>query len=117
MAKSKVNRSQLIRDYKAKNPTLKPQALSDLIKKEAGLSLAPNYISMILSNARKKGTIGKRGRPKGSTKAATEAKVSAPVAAGSVNLEKLLLVKKFVSQMGSVEKAKAAMSAYAALVD
>lgn len=118
MAKSKINRSEVIRDTSKKHPGLKPKALAEIIKTQTGESIPPTYISMILSNAKKR-KVGKRGRPrlnktgmgKSTSSAASQAK-----SLGGVNIESLIIAKKFISEMGGIDEAKAAVSAMAKLL-
>ncbi len=127
------NKSQAIRDYYATNPKAKPMEVSDALKAQ-GLSVTPAFVSTIRSTSKKK-KVGKPGRPAGSTKRgptpAAEAvskkrgrpagKKSAASSAGrpaasskssgSVSIDSLIKVKNMVESMGSIEEARAALSA------
>jgi hypothetical protein len=104
-SKSGANKSQTIRDYKAANPNASPKEIVEALGK-TGLAVSPQFVSTILSNAKKKGgKPGKRGRKPGR-----------PIAVPVDNLKQLILVKKLVDQMGGVEKAKAAVDVLAKLL-
>jgi hypothetical protein len=99
------NKSAAIRDYKAANPTAAPKEIADALGK-SGVSISAQFVSTVLSNAKKKGgKVGKRGRKPGR-----------PVAVPVDNLQQLIQVKKLVDQMGGLEKAKAAMDALAQIL-
>src|SRR5688572_5573455 len=96
-AKSGPNKSSAIRDYKSSNPTSSPKEIAEALAK-SGIGVSAQFVSTVLSNAKKKGgKIGKRG-PKPGRKAA---------ASGS-NLEQLLTAKKLVEQLGGIDNARAA---------
>lgn len=104
-AKSGSNKSAAIRDYKAANPAAGPKEIAEGLEK-SGVSVTPQFISTVLSNAKKKGgKVGKRGRKPGR-----------PAAAPIGDLQQLIQVKKFVDQIGGVEKAKAAVDVLARLL-
>ena len=104
-SKSGTNKSQAIREYKAANPKATPKEIVEALAK-TGLAVSPQFVSTILSNAKKKGgEVGKRGRKPGR-----------PVAVPVDNLQQLIQVKKLVDQMGGVEKAKAAVDVLAKLL-
>lgn len=107
---SRVSKAQAIREYKKSNPNAMPKAIAEEMKKH-GLNCTPQYVSMILSNDRRKGgkPTRKPGRPAGSTNAAsTRAKATG---GAKLSVEDLLLAKKFISELGGVEKAKSAVDA------
>jgi hypothetical protein len=104
-AKSGSNKSAAIRDYKAANPTAGPKEIAEALSK-SGSSVSAQFVSTVLSNAKKKGgKIGKRGRKPGR-----------PVAVPMDNLQQLIQVKKFVDQIGGLEKAKAAVDVLAQIL-
>jgi hypothetical protein len=104
-AKSGSNKSAAIRVYKAANPSASPKEIAEALEK-SGLSVSAQFVSTVLSNARKKGgTVGKRGRKPGR-----------PVAVPVDNIQQLIMVKKLVDQMGGVAKAKAAVDVLARIL-
>ncbi|WP_254513312.1 hypothetical protein [Anatilimnocola floriformis] len=103
-AKGGPNKSSAIRDYKTANPTAAPKEIAEALAKD-GLVVSAQFVSTVLSNAKKKGgKIGKRG-PKPGRKAA---------AAGG-GLEQLLTAKKMVEQLGGIENARSALNVLAQL--
>jgi len=103
-AKGGPNKSSAIRDYKAANATATPKEIAEALGKD-GIAVSAQFVSTVLSNAKKKGgKIGKRG-PKPGRKAAA--------AAGS--LEQLITAKKMVEQLGGIENARSALNVLAQL--
>jgi len=104
-AKSGSNKSAAIRDYKAANPTAAPKEIAEALTK-TGLPVSPQFVSTVLSNAKKNGgKVGKRGRKPGRA-----------VAVPLDNIQQLIQVKKFVDQMGGMGNAKAAVDALAQIL-
>ena len=113
-----VNKAEIIRSYYAANPNAKPKAIAEALK-EHGVSA--QYVSITLSNDRKKAGKPKsrRGRkPKAVVAAAAAA--AAPAAASSsankMTLKDLLSAKGLIEATGSLSNAKAALEAYAKLM-
>ena len=105
-AKGGPNKSSAIRDYKAANPTAAPKEIAEALAKD-GLVVSAQFVSTVLSNAKKKGgKIGKRG-PKPGRKAAA--------ASAGAGLEQLLKAKKMVEQLGGIENARSALNVLAQL--
>lgn len=98
-----VNVSQIIRDYKSVHKRAKPKEIAAALN-EQGTKVSAGYVSTILSNARKK-----RGRKGTRGAAAAPAKRDA--------YGKLVQAKKFVDQIGGVEKAREALDALARILD
>lgn len=104
-AKSGSNKSAAIRDYRAANPSAAPKVIAEALGK-SGLSVSAQFVSTVLSNAKKKdGKVGKRGRKPGR-----------PVAVPIDNLQQLIQVKKFVDQMGGIDAAKSAVDVLAQIL-
>jgi hypothetical protein len=104
-AKGGPNKSSAIRDYKAANSTASPKEIAEALGK-SGIAVSAQFVSTVLSNAKKKGgKIGKRG-PKPGRKAAT---------AASGSLEQLLKAKKMVEQLGGIDNARSALNVLAQL--
>jgi hypothetical protein len=123
MAKKKagaVNKSQSIRDYHKAHPKQKPkQIAADLGKK--GIKVSPQFVSTILSTSKKKKTIGKPGRPKGSKSTGRGRPVGRSRKAarrlGEVSFDSLIKVKEIVREMGGIEDARAALTALEKLMN
>jgi hypothetical protein len=96
MARKKKNKSQLIRDYKAKHPSARP---IEIIKALKAHKISAALVGNVLHRAKHaKGKKGRRKMPKASHNGA------------AVSLESLLAAKKLVEQLGGVEHAKSALS-------
>lgn len=98
------NKSLLIREYMAQHPDEGPQAVAAALKAEHGVEVTAQFVSTIKSNDRRKAPTGaKRGRKPGAVVKA---------AAG----HDLIVAKKFIDQIGGVDKAKAAVELLAQLL-
>jgi len=116
-AASGHNKSELIRDYKKNDPNLGPKAIAGLMMSEHGEDVSAQFVSTVLSMAKKrdgKGVRRGRGRPPGSGKAAS--KVAAKSGVG-ISVDLLVKAKKLAKELGGVEEAKAALDALARLMD
>ncbi|WP_254508159.1 hypothetical protein [Anatilimnocola floriformis] len=103
--KSGPNKSSSIRDYKAANPDASPKEIAEALGK-TGLDVSPQFVSTVLSNAKKKGgKVGKRG-PKPGRKPA----------AATGGLENLIQAKKLVDQLGGIDAARSAINTLAQLL-
>jgi hypothetical protein len=120
-AASGINKSEVIREYKSKNPGMGPKAIAEKLKTEHGEEVSAQFVSTVLSMAKKRDSKGGpkrgRGRPPGSGKAATAAKVVGKPTTGGLSVELLLKAKKLASELGGVEEAKAALDALARIMD
>jgi len=111
MAKRKrkggMTKSQSIRDYAAAHPGEGPTAITAGLKGQ-GVGVTPQFVSTILSNAKRRsgGRRGRRrrGRPPGAV-------------SNGVSLQSLKAAKKFVRQLGDVKSARAAVDMFAQLLD
>ena len=114
MAKKKaaqVNKSQAIRDYRKEHPKHKPKQIAAELGKR-GIKVSPQFVSTILSTSKKKKTIRKPGRPKGSRKGrSTAAARSTPEFSHDVSFESLMKVKQIVIEMGGIDDARTALTA------
>ena len=109
-AKSGPNKSLEIRNYKAANPTASPKEIAEALSK-SGMSVSAQFVSTVLSNARKKGgKIGRRGRKPGRKPG------MAAATGGGASIENLLKAKKFADSLGGVDQARAAINAIAQLL-
>lgn len=101
------NKSQAIREYKAANSSASPKEIATALH-SSGLSVSAQFVSTVLSNAKKKnGVVGKRG-PKPGRKAAKLGAVS--------ELNHLIHAKKLVDQLGGIEAAKSAINTLAQIL-
>jgi hypothetical protein len=105
-AQGGTNKSLAIRNYKAANPTASPKEIAEALGKQ-GTSVSAQFVSTVLSNAKKK--TGKGSKP--------GRKPSHPAAAASGgNFQHLIEAKKLVEQVGGVEAARAAINALAKIL-
>lgn len=105
------NKSRMIREYKAANPVAGPKEVAEAVTK-TGLSVSAQFVSTVLSNAKKKGgKVGKPGRKPGRPAAA-----AAAIAAPSSSIEHLIKAKKLIDQLGGVAEARAAINALAQIL-
>jgi hypothetical protein len=104
------SKSQLIRDYMDANPGDGPQAVAAALKGSHGITVTPQFVSTIKSNAKRKK--GKRGRKPGRPAGAAAAN-----GGSNVSMDVLMAAKRFVHQLGGVGKAKAAVDTLAKLLD
>jgi hypothetical protein len=118
MAKKKadaVNKSQCIRDYRKAHPKHKPKQIAEELGKQ-GVQVTAQFVSTILSTSKRKKSIGKPGRPKGSGASAGKARRSSAKSHEDVSYESLLKVKEIVNEMGGIEQARSALAALARLM-
>jgi len=112
--KSKVNKSQAVRDYAAEHPDAKPAEISAALA-EMGIQVSPQAVSTIKYQAAKKtGAPKRRGRPR---KAAKGAAAPARSNGRSGDLSDLLAAKALADQVGGVEQAKKLLDTLAKLRD
>lgn len=75
------NKSAMIRDFKAANPDAQPAHIAEQLGIR-GITVSAQFVSTVLSNAKKKGgKIGKRGPKPGKKKAAGKSVVKTAVVA------------------------------------
>ena len=113
--KSKVNKSQAVRDYAAEHPDAKPAEIAAALA-EMGIQVSPQAVSTIKYQAAKKGDAPKRrGRPRKAAKAT--ATTTARSNGRSGDLSGLLAAKALADQVGGVEQAKKLLDTLAKLRD
>ena len=101
--KSRINKSQAIRDFLKADRNAMPKDVAQALKVK-GIKVSPQMVSTVKFNMRKnKGKRRATGRKASNGRAKT------------VSLNSLLDAKKFVQTIGSYEKAKAALDSYAKL--
>lgn len=99
--KTKVNRSQAIRDYLAKNSKARPAEIKESLAKE-GIKVSDGLINAV-KYKKPKGKRGKkRGRPAGS-------RVTTTATTATISIKTLIAAKKMVEELGGIEKAIAAI--------
>jgi len=103
--KTKINKSQAVRDYLKSHRRAKPAAVSEALKAE-GIDVSPQAVSTVKSNMKKKK--GGKRRSAGGRKAASR-KTSG--GGDTISVSALLDAKRLVDKLGSVEKAKTALDA------
>jgi hypothetical protein len=101
--KSKVNKSQAIRDYLKTNRKAMPKDVVEALKAK-GIKVSPQMVSTVKFNMQKK-----KGKRRAAGRRASNGRPE------TVSLSSLLDAKKFVQTVGSFEKAKAALDSYAKL--
>ncbi len=109
-----VNKSQIIREAKAANPKMKTGALAALLAEQHGLTVTPQFVSTVLSQAKRKKGISRGARAK-ADKSAKAVRVSSK--SPSVTMDQLKIAKKLVTQLGGIDKAKAAVQMLAEILE
>ena len=98
-----TNVSQLVRDYKSQHKRSRPKDIAAALN-EQGVKIKPQYVSTILSNARRR-----KGR-----------KVRAAASGngqGGIDVAQLVNAKKLVSKLGGVDQARKIIDALAKILD
>lgn len=103
MAKKKgaVNKSQAIRDYAKAHKTATPKTIAEALAGQGVRGINPQYVSTVLSKDR-----STRKGPKKKV-----AKKRSRSTATAVGLESVEAAADFIASVGSVDEAKAALSA------
>lgn len=119
--KSKVNKSNAIREIKGANPEAGPTEIAEMVKTQFGVDVTPATVSTVLSTDKKRnGKVGRPGRPKGSKNGSTKAPVASKAAAVNENqdafIQNLLRAKQLVNDMGGISEARNALSALESLM-
>ena len=94
MAKKKaggVNKSQSIRDYHKAHPRHKPKQIAAELGNK-GVKVSAQFVSTILSTSKRKKSIGKPGRPKGSVSRRGRPRKSSTSSNREVSFDALLTV-------------------------
>ena len=99
-----TNVSQLVRDYKSQHKRAKPKDIAEALNGQ-GVKISSQYVSTILSNARRK-----KGR-KGRTTAAANG------APAGINIAQLVKAKKLVRKLGGIDQAKKMIDALSKILD
>ena len=99
------SKSKAIREYKAGHKAAGPTAIAAALSNE-GVKVSPQFVSTVLSNARRKGRRGKGGRRGGR-----------PAGGGGGSLRQLLAAKMLAAKLGGINAARQALNALAKLLD
>lgn len=104
------SKSQLAREYAAKHPDAGPSEIAAALKKR-GVKASPNLVSMALSNSLTKRRTPTKKRPakKRASAQKRRRKAATKRAPAQPSLDALLQARKFVDQMGSLDKAQRAL--------
>jgi hypothetical protein len=102
-SKKGASKSAAIRNYKKDHANAKPKEIAESLNK-AGYKITPQYVSTILSNARKS-TGGRRGR-----------RVRSVAVSSVPSMDHLMAAKKLVSEVGSIQAAQQAIVQYSRLM-
>ncbi len=106
MAKrSKLNKSQRIRDALAANPRKTPSEISEILKGE-GLTVKPQYVSTIKANWKK----ARRRRGRTLTVAGAARRTRRVRSAGTGSFDGITAAVEFVKSAGGLAQAKAALA-------
>ncbi len=119
--KSKINKSNAIREIKAANPEAGPTEIAEMIKTQFGVEVTPATVSTVLSTDKKRnGKVGRPGRPKGSKNGTTKSPTASKGVALNGNqdafIQNLLKAKQLVSDMGGISEARSALNALESLM-
>ena len=98
------SKSKAIREYKAAHKAAGPTAIAAALSSE-GVKVSPQFVSTVLSNARRKGRKGKGGRRGGRP------------AGGGGSLRQLLAAKRLAAKLGGIDAARQALDTLAKLLD
>lgn len=85
--KEAPNKSRLIREYVAENPSVGPSEVARAVGEKHGFTVTPQFVSTILSNDKRKGKDSKSGME-------------------SISADLLIAAKKFVQSVGGIDSAK-----------
>ncbi len=105
-----VNKSLAIREYKAKHKKARPKAIAEALR-EQGLDVDNQYVSMVLSNAKKK----KKGKRQVAA-AVNGIHQALAMPKNAFAIDELRLAKQLVDKVGSLPRAQQVLAAYKLLV-
>jgi ribosomal protein L23 len=118
--KSKINKSNAIRELKAAHPEAGPTEIATMIKEQFGVDVTPATVSTVLSTDKKRnGKVGRPGRPKGSKNGTAKAANGTKVGLNGNQdafIQNLLKAKQLVSDMGGISEARNALNALESLM-
>ncbi len=118
--KSKINKSNAIREIKAAHPEAGPTEIASMIKSQFGVDVTPATVSTVLSTDKKRnGKVGRPGRPKGSKNNSTKSNGKAAVGLNANQdtfIQNLIKAKQLVNDMGGISEARNALNALESLM-
>ncbi|MEQ1904380.1 MAG: hypothetical protein ABL888_09365 [Pirellulaceae bacterium] len=100
--KSEGNVSEAIRSCFDQNREAKPKAIAEILNKK-GVAVSPQYVSVILSQYRKR--LGVKRKKRGT-------RIDGSSNSAGLQLSDLKLVKQLVDKTGSAERVRDAINAY-----
>ncbi|MFM7072910.1 MAG: hypothetical protein ACKO38_14065 [Planctomycetota bacterium] len=113
-AGGKINKSQLVRDYLAKNPKATPKAIATALGQQ-GVVVTPNYVSIVKFQMKRL-----RGRARKPVVVAPpdafDAKPVEQKVAEKFSLETLIQAKKLAEALGGVDNARQALAALSKII-
>ena len=113
---AKVNKSQAVRDYLAKNAKATPKDVSAALK-EQGLDVPPSYVSIVKFQMKKSKGNAKAKKAEPASEAPAKEKKAAPrQVSDKFSIETLLQAKKLSDSLGGVEAARRALEALSKLM-
>ena len=104
--KSKGNRSESIRDYLRENPDAMPKDVADALER-GGVKVSPQAVSQVKFQLK---SAGKAPSRKKKRKVKTARRTTKTSRANGEMVEALYDAKKLVQRLGSIEKAKEALT-------
>lgn len=119
-----INRSQLIRDYRKDHKLAKPREIAAALKAQ-GVDIDAQYVSVVLSNAKRKKKARRAGKASADAPAAASGgatrrgrKPGRPAGSGApkIGLAELKLAKQLVDSVGGQAQARAALDSLAELM-
>jgi hypothetical protein len=105
--KSEGNVSEAIRNCFDQDRGAKPKAIAEILNKK-GVAVSPQYVSVILSQYRKRLGVKRKSRGR--------VREEMPSNSGGLQLSDLKLVKQLVAKTGSAERVRDAINAYIELM-
>ena len=111
--KKSVSKSAAIREYYANNSSAKPKQIAEVLN-DSGLKVTPQYVSMILSKSRRKSAKPVTRREQRSKKTVTK---PAGKHSNQITMDALVAAKQLIQTTGNLAKARAALDAYAKLIN
>jgi len=101
-----TNVSQLVRDYKSQHKRSKPKDIAEALSGQ-GVKISSQYVSTILSNARRK----KGRRVRAGAAASNGGGVS------GISIAQLVKAKKVIRRLGGIDQAKKMIDALSKILD
>ena len=104
--RSKVNKSQAIRDFVTENPGVGPTETAAKLTETLGVKVTPSTVSSVKFQMTKKGDAKPGKKSRGGRRAAVN---------GQVGFDEMMAAKELVSKLGGVDQAQRALAALAKL--